>query len=238
MTSVSLGRRLLAEGLGTAILVAAVVGSGIMGESLAGGNVALALLANTAATAGVLFALIATLGPVSGAHFNPLVTLADAWFGGTPRRDVVPYIVVQIVGACVGAILANLMFGLAAITVSTHERTGAGIWLSEAVAALGLLLVIFGLVRSGRSTWVAAAVACYIAGAYWFTASTSFANPAVTIGRSLSDTFTGIAPASVPAFIVAQFIGAVVAVVLVTALWPHPADRETAAAIDIQPEDR
>jgi len=239
MTAAPLGRRLLAEGLGTAILVAAVVGSGIMGEALAGGNVAIALLANTAATAGVLFALIATLGPVSGAHFNPLVTLADAWFGGTPRRDIAPYVVVQVVGACLGAILANLMFGLAAISLSTQERTGSGIWLSEAVAALGLLLVIFGLVRSGRSTWVAAAVACYIAGAYWFTASTSFANPAVTIGRSLSDTFAGIAPASVPGFIVAQIAGAIVAVMLISLLWPHAHETsEPSAAIDIQPEDR
>ncbi len=238
MTAAPLGRRLLAEGLGTAILVAAVVGSGIMGEALAGGNVAIALLANTAATAGVLFALIATLGPVSGAHFNPLVTLADAWFGGTPRRDIAPYVVVQVVGACLGAILANLMFGLAAISLSTQERTGSGIWLSEAVAALGLLLVIFGLVRSGRSTWVAAAVACYIAGAYWFTASTSFANPAVTIGRSLSDTFAGIAPGSVPGFIVAQIAGAIVAVILISLLWPRPETSEPSAAIDIQPEDR
>ncbi len=239
MTAAPLGRRLLAEGLGTAILVAAVVGSGIMGEALAGGNVAIALLANTAATAGVLFALIATLGPVSGAHFNPLVTLADAWFGGTPRRDIAPYVVVQVVGACLGAILANLMFGLAAISLSTQERTGSGIWLSEAVAALGLLLVIFGLVRSGRSTWVAAAVACYIAGAYWFTASTSFANPAVTIGRSLSDTFAGIAPGSVPGFIVAQVVGAIVAVILISLLWPHAQETsEPSAAIDIQPEDR
>lgn len=238
MTATPLGRRLLAEGLGTAILVAAVVGSGIMGDALADGNVAIALLANTAATAGVLFALIATLGPVSGAHFNPLVTLADAWFGGTPRRDIAPYVVVQIVGACLGAILANVMFGLAAVSLSTQERTGGGIWLSEAVATLGLLLVIFGLVRSGRSAWVAAAVACYIAGAYWFTASTSFANPAVTVGRSLSDTFAGIAPASVPGFIAAQVVGAIVAVVLISLLWPRPPAGDSSVAIDVQREDR
>ena len=237
MNAQPLGRRLLAEGLGTALLVTAVVGSGIMAEALANGNMALALLANTVATAGALFALIATLGPVSGAQFNPVVTLADAWFGGTRWRDVGPYVVAQIVGACLGAILANLMFGLSAITLSTHDRSGAGVLLSEVVATLGLLLVIFGLVRSGRSSWVAAAVACYIAGAYWFTASTSFANPAVTIGRSLSDTFAGIAPASVPGFIVAQCVGAVVAVVVVSILWPRPA-AAPAVAIDVQPEDR
>lgn len=237
MSTQPLGRRVLAEGLGTALLVAAVVGSGIMAEALAGGNVAIALLANTVATAGALFALIATLGPVSGAQFNPVVTLADAWFGGTRWRDVAPYVVAQVVGACVGAILANLMFGLSAVSVSTHERSGAGVLLSEVIATLGLLVVIFGLVRSGRSSWVAAAVACYIAGAYWFTASTSFANPAVTVGRSLSDTFAGIAPASVPGFILAQCAGAVLAVAVVSVLWPRPASA-TAVAIDVQPEER
>lgn len=235
--NVPLGRRVLAEGLGTMLLVAAVVGSGIMAEALAGGNVALALLANTVATAGVLFALIAVLGPVSGAQFNPVVTLVDAWFGGTRWRDVAPYVVAQVIGACLGAILANLMFGLSAVTLSTHDRSGTGVLLSEVVATLGLLLVIFGLVRAGRSSWVAAAVAAYIAGAYWFTASTSFANPAVTIGRSLSDTFAGIAPASVPGFIAAQCVGAAIAVVVVSVLWPRPS-LEPAVAIDVEPEDR
>jgi len=233
----SLARRLVAELLGTALLVAGVVGSGIMAESLAQGNTAVALLANTIATGGVLFVLIATLGPLSGAHFNPVVTVIDAWFGGIDRRDVVPYAVAQIVGACCGAILANLMFGLAAINVSQRVRDGSGVLLSEVVATFGLLLVILGIIRAGRSSWVAAAVACYIMGAYWFTASTSFANPAVTIGRTLSNTFAGIAPASVPGFVVAQGVGGLIAVLVVAVLWPRPSQAES-VAIDVQTETR
>ncbi len=232
-----LGRRLIAEGLGTALLVAAVVGSGIMAQRLSPTDSGLALLENAIATGGALVVLIATLGPVSGAHFNPVVTLVDAWFGGIGRRDAAPYIVVQVLGACAGAILANLMFGLSAISVSTHERTGSGILLSEVVATFGLLLVILGLVRGGRSAWIAPAVAAYIVGAYWFTASTSFANPAVTIGRTLSDTFAGIAPSSVPGFVVAQCVGGVVAVMVTVVLWPHHATT-AAVAIDIQSESR
>ena len=237
MTDAALPRRLLAEGLGTALLVAAVVGSGIMAQNLSPHDTGLALLENAIATGGVLVVLIATLGPVSGAHFNPVVTLVDAWFGGIRGADVVPYVAVQIVGACAGAILANLMFGLSAVSISTHDRSGPGILLSEVVATFGLLLLILGLVRGGRSEWIAAAVAAYIVGAYWFTASTSFANPAVTIGRTLSNTFAGIAPASVPGFVVAQLVGGAIAVVATRALWPHHSLRR-AVAIDVHEETR
>ncbi len=233
----SLPRRLFAEALGTALLVAAVVGSGIMAQRLSPGDTGLALLENALATGGVLFVLIATLGPISGAHFNPVVTAVDAWFGGIDRRDVAPYVAVQILGACAGAILANLMFGLSAVSVSQHERSGSGIWLSEVVATFGLLLVILGLVRAGRSSWIAAAVAAYIVGAYWFTASTSFANPAVTIGRTLSDTFAGISPSSVPGFVVAQCVGGAVAVVATVVLWPRHSP-EGAVAMDVHAENR
>jgi glycerol uptake facilitator-like aquaporin len=234
----SLPRRLFGEALGTMLLVAAVVGSGIAAQRLSPTDDGLALLENAVATGAVLFVLIATLGPISGAHFNPVVTLADAWFGGIDRRDTVPYIVAQVIGACLGAMLANLMFGLSAVSISQNDRTGAGVQLSEVVATFGLLLVILGLVRAGRSSWVAAAVASYIVGAYWFTASTSFANPAVTIGRTLSDTFAGIAPASVPAFVVAQCIGAALAVGATLVLWPRRVAGTVAVAIDIHDETR
>lgn len=232
-----LSRRLLAELLGTALLVAAVVGSGIMASRLSPDDTGLALLENALATGAVLLVLIATLGPVSGAHLNPVVTAVDAWLGGIDPRDVLPYAVVQVAGACLGAMLANLMFGLSAVSISTHDRSGPGILLSEVVATFGLLLVIVGLVRGGRSMWVAPAVAAYIVGAYWFTASTSFANPAVTIGRTLSDTFAGIAPASVPGFVVAQCIGGAVAAMTALVLWPRHADT-TAVAVDVRPETR
>jgi arsenate reductase len=237
VTPLPLRRRLLAEGLGTLLLVATVVGSGIAAASLSPGNVGLQLLENALATGAVLFVLIATLGPVSGAHFNPVVTGVDAWLGGLPRRDALPYVVVQVVGACLGAILANLMFGPAAVSISTNERSGSALWLSEVVATFGLLLVILGLVRAGRSSWIPAAVASYIVGAYWFTASTSFANPAVTIGRTLSDTFAGIAPSSVPMFVVAQVLGAVLATVVVLVIWPRHSTA-VAVAIDVQEETR
>lgn len=237
MTPLPLPRRLLAEGLGTLLIVATVVGSGIAAASLSPGDVGLQLLENAVATGAVLFVLIATLGPVSGAHFNPVVTGVDAWLGGLPKRDVLPYIVVQVVGACLGAILANLMFGLSAVSVSTQDRTGSGLWLSEVVATFGLLFVILGLVRAGRSSWIPAAVASYIVGAYWFTASTSFANPAVTIGRTLSDTFAGIAPGSVPGFVLAQILGAVIATVVVLVIWPRHST-SVAVAIDVQEETR
>ena len=232
-----LPRRLLAEFLGTALLVAAVIGSGIMAQTLSPADVGLALLENTIATGAALFVLIAALGPVSGAHFNPVVTLVDSWLGGIDRRDAIPYIVVQVVGACAGAVLANLMFGLAAVSISTHVRDGSGVLLSEVVATAGLLLIILALVRGGRSSWVPAGVAAWIMGAYWFTSSTSFANPAVTVGRTLSNTFAGIAPSSVPGFVVAQIVGAVVGAAIAIALWPRPSD-EQVVALDVHPETR
>ena len=212
-------RRCLAEFIGTAFLLAIVIGSGIMATNLTD-NVALQLLCNTTATAAGLVALILALGPISGAHFNPVVTIADRVFGGMKNREVLPYFVAQISGAVVGVIIANLMFNLPAIETSTKIRTGGGLWLGEIVATLGLLLVIFGVVRSGRSTAAPFAVAGYIAAAYFFTSSTSFANPAVTIARSLSDTFAGIAPGSVPGFVAMQLIGMVLAIGLIWVLFP------------------
>ncbi len=206
-------RRIVAEMLGTALLLAAVVGSGIMGERLAGGNVAIALLANTLATAGVLVAIILTFGPISGAHFNPAVTLADASQGGLPWREVPGYIAGQICGAFAGVAAAHLMFGEPVFSVSRHVRAGGAQMFSEFVATFGLLAVIWGCARL-RSSAVPFAVAAYIIGAYWFTASTSFANPAVTLARSASDTFAGIRPEDAPGFIVAQLAGAAAATIL------------------------
>jgi arsenate reductase len=215
-----LARRLTAELTGTAFLVAGVVGSGIMAQRLSD-DPGLQLLQNTAATAGVLAALILALGPASGAHFNPVVTLADRLFGGIDTRSAVGYVLAQTAGAIVGAIAANVMFDLPAVEWSSTERTAGHLWFAEGVATAGLLVVIFGVVRSGRSAVAAFAVAGYIAGAYWFTSSTSFANPAVTVGRAFSDTFAGIAPGSVPMFLVAQLAGAAVAVALVAVIYPH-----------------
>jgi glycerol uptake facilitator-like aquaporin len=215
-----LARRATAEGVGTAMLVATVVGSGIAAQRLSPGNVGLELLENSIATGAALVALILALGTVSGAHFNPLVTIADRILGGTSTGDAGVYIVVQVVGACVGAMVANLMFDLPAVTISTHTRSSSGLWLGEVVAAFGLLLVILGVVRAGRASVAAFAVGGYIAAAYWFTSSTSFANPAVTIGRTLTDTFAGIAPGSVPMFVVMQVLGALLAVGLGIFLFP------------------
>ena len=195
------------------MLLAAVVGSGIMGERLAGGNVAVALLANTIATGAALVALIVTFGPISGAHFNPAVTLADAWQGGLSWRDVPVYIVAQIAGAFAGVAAAHIMFELPLFFASRHERSGAAQAFSEFVATFGLLAVIWGCVRF-RPAVVPFAVAAYITAAYWFTASTSFANPAVTLARSATDTFAGIRPADAPVFIAAQLVGAGAATVL------------------------
>jgi glycerol uptake facilitator-like aquaporin len=202
---VSLRRRLLAEGVGSLILAATVIGSGIMGERLAAGNVAVALLANTGATVAVLAALIAMLGPVSGAHFNPAISAVQAARRQLSVFDAAAYVVVQIAGCCVGTFVAHAMFEMPLFQVSTHIRAGSAQWLSEVIATAGLLLVA----RSAASTEAAAwRVAAWIGAAYWFTASTSFANPAITIARALSDTFAGIRPADVPTFIGAQFIGA------------------------------
>lgn len=201
---------LIAEGIGTALLLAGVVGSGIMAERLSDGNMGLALLVNAIATGGVLYALIVMLGPFSGAHFNPLVTLALTQRGESAKTRVLPFLVVQVVAAILGVWLAHLMFDLPILQTSTKVRTGLGQWVAEATATFGLVLLIVIGVRRGLAA-LPAAVAVYIVGAYWFTASTSFANPAVTIARALSDTFAGIAPADAPAFIVAQFAGAALA---------------------------
>jgi glycerol uptake facilitator-like aquaporin len=217
-----LARRLLAEYLGSALLAAVVVGSGIAAERLSR-DAGLRLLENAAATAAGLFAIIAMLGPVSGGHFNPVVTLLDAALGGLPRREALAYVPVQVAGCACGAVLANGMFALAAISLSTHHRASPAHLLSEVVATAGLLLVIFSLARSGRAAGAPAAVGAYIGAAYWFTSSTSFANPALTVGRTLSDTFAGIAPASVPGFVLAQVAGAVTALGLVRMLHAQPA---------------
>jgi glycerol uptake facilitator-like aquaporin len=216
----SLARRTIAEFLGTAFLVAAVVGSGIMGERLADGNVASALLANTVATGAALVALILTFGPISGAHLNPAVTIVDAIEGGIPWPETPAYICAQIGGGISGAIMAHLMFGLPLISLSRHSRSGSAQLFSEFVATFGLLSVIWGCSRL-RSNAVPFAVGAYITAAYWFTASTSFANPAVTIARCLSDTFAGIRPKDVPRFVVAQFLGAFAATLLFRWLIPR-----------------
>jgi arsenate reductase len=220
-TTHTLVRRATAEAVGTALLVAVVIGSGIAAERLSPGAVGLQLLENSIATAGGLVALILAFGWVSGAHFNPVVTLADRILGGSTNRDVLAYVPAQIGGACVGAVLANLMFELDAVALSTHTRSSGGLWLGEVVATFGLLSVIIGVVRSGRLAAAPFAVAGYIGAAYWFTSSTSFANPAVTIGRTLSDTFAGIAWRSAPAFIGAQLVGGLAAVALARFLHPR-----------------
>ena len=212
-------RRIAAEAVGTAFLLAAVVGSGIMGERLAGGNVAIALLANTIATGAMLVTLILTFGPISGAHFNPAVTLTDASQGGLSWRDVPGYIAAQLAGAFGGVAAAHLMFGEAVFSASRHVRAGGAQIFSEFVATFGLLCVIWGCARL-RSSAVPFAVGAYITGAYWFTASTSFANPAVTLARAASDTFAGIRPADAPGFIVAQLAGAAAATALFRWLVP------------------
>ncbi len=204
-------RPLLAEFTGTALLLATVVGSGIMGEHLAGGNAAIALLANAVATGAILFVLIHVFGPLSGAHFNPLVSLAMGLNGGLPSSRVAPYILVQLAGAILGVVLAHAMFDLAWVQVSQSVRSSPGQWLSEGVATFGLLLTILGL-HGRKPEIVPTAVALFIVGAYWFTASTSFANPAVTLARSLTDTFSGIAPVSTPGFMIAQCVGAASAI--------------------------
>lgn len=218
-----LWRRLLAEYVGTAFLVAVVVGSGIAARTLSPSDTGLQLFENAAATAAALAALIVALGPVSGAHFNPVVSIADAVFGGLAGREVVSYVAAQLAGAVSGSMVANLMFELPAAEWSTTGRSGAGLWLAEVVATLGLLVVIFGVVRSGRVGTAPFAVGAYIGAAYFFTASTSFANPAVSVGRMFTDTFAGIAPSSVPAFVAFQLVGGALAVLLVRALYPDVA---------------
>lgn len=205
-----LSRRLAAEAVGSAFLLATVVGSGIMAETLAGGNAALALIGNTAATGAILFVLITQFAPVSGAHFNPAVTLVFALRGETAWRDVVPYVAAQITGAVIGVLLAHLMFDQPLLQTGTKIRTGGGQWIAESVATFGLVTTILATLRA-KADAVPMAVALYITAAYWFTASTSFANPAVTLARSLSDSFAGIRPMDAPPFIVAQIAGALAA---------------------------
>jgi len=216
-----LTRRLAAEAFGTAMLIVAVIGSGIAASRLSTGDIGVQLLENAAATAGALIGLILMFGAVSGAHFNPVVTIIDRLLGTTTTRDTGLYIVAQVIGGCLGAMLVNVMFELPAVNVSAHTRSSPALWLSEVVATVTLLLVIQGCVRSGRANVVPFAVGAWIGGAYWFTSSTSFANPAVTIARTLSDTFAGIAPGSAPMFIVMQLIGMVVAFGLVRLFYPH-----------------
>jgi glycerol uptake facilitator-like aquaporin len=212
-------RRIAAEGLGSLLLAATVIGSGIMAERLAAGNLAVALIANTGATVAVLAALIALFGPVSGAHFNPAVSLVQALRGALAWRDAAAYVPIQVLGCCAGAVLAHAMFSLPLIQSSLHERTGMGQWIGEFVATLGLLLVVLGHRKAEDVPWM---VAAWIGAAYWFTSSTSFANPAITIARSLSNTFAGISPSHVPAFILAQLLGALVAVAVARLLFPKP----------------
>jgi arsenate reductase len=232
----TLPRRALAELVGTLFLVAVVVGSGIAAEGLSPDDVGLQLLENAAATAGGLIALILALGPVSGAHFNPVVSVADSFFGGLARRDVPVYIAAQVTGAVAGSMLANLMFDLPAVAWSDEVRSGGHLWLAEGVATVGLLLTIFGVVRSGRGSAAPFAVGAYIGAAYFFTSSTSFANPAVTIGRAFTDTFAGIDPSSVAAFVAFQLLGMAIAVLLIRTL--HPDVDDVAGDVVVPPSER
>ncbi len=221
MTSApTLWRRLAAELLGSAFLAALVIGSGIAAQRLSPGQTGLELVENAAATAAGLFAIILMFGPVSGAHFNPVVSFADAALGGISWRDAAAYLPAQVAGCVTGAVAANLMFGLPAVSISVKERATGAHTLSEVIATAGLLLVIFALARSGRAATAPAAVGAYIGAAYWFTASTSFANPAITVGRMFSNTFAGIAPSSAPAFIAAQVGGGIAGVLIIRLLYP------------------
>jgi glycerol uptake facilitator-like aquaporin len=217
---IELVRRLAAEALGTGFLLVAVVGSGIMASRLSPGDAGIELLENAAATAAALIALILVFGAVSGAHFNPVVTLVNRAFATITTAETALYITAQVIGACLGTMLANLMFELPLVELSTKTRSSSALWVSEIVATVGLLLVIHGCARTGRANALPFAVGIWIGGAYWFTSSTSFANPAVTIGRTLSDSFAGIEPASAPMFIVMQLIGALVAYGLIRLFYP------------------
>jgi glycerol uptake facilitator-like aquaporin len=231
VSEIALWRRLAAELGGSAFLAATVIGSGIAAVRLSPGNTGLELLYNAAATAAGLYAIILMFGPVSGGHFNPVVSFVDAAFGGLRWRDAAAYLPAQVLGCIFGAVVANLMFGLAAVSISVKDRASAAHFLSEIVATLGLILVIMALARSGRSRSAPAAVGAYIGAAYWFTSSTSFANPAITIGRMFSNTFAGIAPASAPLFIGAQIVGGVLAFMLVKTLYPNMTPAEAADII-------
>jgi glycerol uptake facilitator-like aquaporin len=220
MREVPLWRRLTAEFLGSAFLAAVVIGSGIAAQQLSPGNTGLQLLQNAAATATGLFALILMVGPVSGAHLNPVVSFVDAAFGGMTWRSALAYLLAQVAGCSFGAMVANLMFSRAAVSISTHHRASPAHFLSEVVATLGLIVIIFALARTGRSRSAPAAVGAYIGAAYFFTSSTSFANPAIAVGRMLSNSFAGIAPSSVPSFVAAEALGGVLAFLVVKVLYP------------------
>jgi arsenate reductase len=228
-TTPPLPRRLLAELLGSAFLAAVVIGSGIAAQQLSPGDVGLELFENAAATAAGLFAIILMFGPVSGGHFNPVVSFVDAHFGGISRRDALAYLPAQVLGCILGAVIANAMFALSAISISTKHRASPAHFLSEIIATLGLMLVIFALARTRRATAIPAAVGAYIGAAYFFTSSTSFANPAITIGRMFSNTFAGIAPASVPEYVIAQAVGGIVAVITIRTLYPDITPDEAAS---------
>jgi arsenate reductase len=230
----ALARQALAEFLGSAGLVTVVIGSGIAARRLSPHDVGLQLLENALATGAGLVALILAFGPVSGGHFNPVVTLADRFFGGVTNRQVAAYLPAQVVGGVVGAVVANLMFGLAPVSVSGTARSGGGQWLSEAVATFGLVLLIFGLARSGRAAMAPFAVGAYITAAYWWSSSTSFANPMIDIARTLSDTFAGIAPSSVPMFVLVQLVGGAAAVAVTAVL--HPSVGASADAVVVPRE--
>jgi arsenate reductase len=231
VTNAPLSRRLFAEFLGSAFLAALVIGSGIAAVRLSPNEVGLELFENAAATAVGLFAIILMFGPVSGGHFNPVVSLADATFGGLSWRDARAYIPAQVAGCTLGAVVANAMFSLSAISISTHHRATPAHMLGEIVATLGLILLIFSLVRSHRGSMAPAAVGAYIGAAYWFTSSASFANPAISIGRMFSNTFAGIAPASVPAYVLMQLVGGGLAVLVIRVLYPDITPAEAAEAI-------
>ena len=231
MTGAVLWRRLLAEYLGSALLAAVVIGSGIAAQRLSPGQTGLQLFENAAATAAGLFALILMFGPVSGAHFNPVVSFLDAALRGLSWRRAIAYLPAQVAGCISGAILANAMFGLAAVSISTKDRASGPHFLSEIVATAGLMLIIFALARSGRAHLAAAAVGAYIGAAYWFTSSTSFANPAITVGRMFSNTFAGIAPSSVPSFVGAQVVGGVLAVGLIRLMYPDVTPAQAATVV-------
>jgi glycerol uptake facilitator-like aquaporin len=227
----SVGRRLAAELLGSVFLAAIVVGSGIAAQRLSPGNTGLDLLENAAATAAGLYAIILMFGPISGAHFNPVVSVVDAAFGGLSWSLAMAYIPAQIIGCIGGAVLANFMFSRAAVSISTHHRASGGHFIAEVVATTGLILVIFALARSGRGSAAPAGVGAYIGAAYFFTSSTSFANPAITIGRMFSNTFAGIAPSSAPAFILAQLVGGLLAYALIRLLYPNVTPGEAANVV-------
>ncbi len=228
MTDTVLWRRLLAEFLGSTFLAAIVVGSGIAAQRLSPDNAGLQLLENAAATGAGLYAIILMFGPVSGAHLNPVVSFVDATFGGVTWPMALAYLPAQVVGCIGGAAVANLMFTEAAVSISTHQRASPAHFLSEVVATLGLILVIFSLARSGRSRSAAAAVGAYIGAAYFFTSSTSFANPAITVGRIFSNSFAGISPSSVPSFVAAQMVGGALAAIVIRVLYPDITPAEAA----------